>query len=62
MAEAMTGGVDFLWGTLPPTRLWRATSLKEGGKFYTSTSRPVLEERKMESISLTIIAPSLMWM
>ena len=29
---------------------------------YTSTSRPVLELRKMESISLTIIAPSLMWM
>ena len=29
---------------------------------YTSTRRPVLALRKMESISLTIIAPSLMWM
>ncbi len=61
MAKAMTGGVCYV-RTLPPTRLWRATSLKEGGKYYTSTRRPVLLERKMESIRRTIIAPSLMWM
>ena len=38
------------------------TPSKREASIYTSTRRPVLLERKMESISLTIIAPSLMWM